>query len=195
MGGRVTACVHRCHQIDCDTDDCPGCRLAAPQSLVCHRCDRLTRQHQRDLPALYDDLTGAYAVRSGHALTGIGAGGHEPPMLVDDNRRQARSAIRALLVAWCLVLRDDWRITLPADTVPALTRHVATQTSRLLNHPAHADQLVTDLENAASTAWRLARPRARQPVRVPCPTCGERVALDVDPNDRTATIQCRGCDE
>ena len=67
----MTACVHGCHQIDCELDDCPGCRLAAPQSLVCHRCDRLTRQHQRDLPGLYDDLTGAYAVRSGHALTGI----------------------------------------------------------------------------------------------------------------------------
>jgi ribosomal protein S27E len=87
------------------------------------------------------------------------------------------------------VLAEDWSLTLPADTVRAMAHHVAVQAGRLLAS-GHADQLVHDVRGCVATARRLTSPSRRQPIRVACPDCGERVALSTDPDE---AVRCRGC--
>lgn len=174
------------HVADPCDESCTGCLPArvADGLAVCTRCERIVRDGLRDVASLYADLGDPR--RS--AIPGQRRGGGGPPLLISDAARAARSAIRAALVSWCLVLEEDYRLTLPADTVRAMAHHVAVQAGRLLDSE-HADQLVHDIEGAVSVAWRLARP-GRPRLRIQC-DCGEWVAVATGEDE---VMTCRGCD-
>jgi hypothetical protein len=163
-------------------DDNP--RPAAPGLWVCLRCEHQVRAALRDLPGLWADLGDT---RRGKRLDNSAPSAEKPPPLSDD-ARNARSAIKAALVAWCFILDEDFGMSLPADTVRAMAHHVAVQTGRLLASE-HADQLVHDVVTAAREARRLAYPVSS--LTVEC-SCGCRVRIDQDPDVRTT---CAGCGE
>lgn len=144
-----------------------------------------TRDALRDLPALWADLGDT---RRGQPI-GRRAPAAERTLALSDAARQARSAIRASLVAWCLIMADDYGLSLPPDTVRAMAGHVATQAGRLLASTEHADQLAHDMITAASEARRLAYPVVSVTVEH---GCGARVRLDSDPDVIT---RCPGCAE
>lgn len=177
------------HLDGCPIADCPGClpAIAADGLQVCAWHERRTRDGLRDLPGLWADL--ADPRRSRTTTNGPTGRDNGSPMLIDDARRQARSAIRMLLVAWCITLRDDYHLREPADTVRACAHHVAVHAGRLLASE-HADQLVHDIESAVREARRLAHPRPRLGVTVPCPSCGHRVALAPDQRDDVTCAEC-----
>lgn len=170
----IRGCLH--------PDETP--RLAAAGLQVCLRCERQTRGALRDLPGLWADLGDTRrGVRLGHAA---GSAEKAPPLT--DDARNARSAIKAALVAWCFILEEDYRLSLPADTVRGMAHHVAVQAGRLLASE-HADQLVHDVVTAAREARRLAYPVTS--LTVEC-SCGHRVRIDGDPD---VTTTCAGCSE
>lgn len=173
-------CARGCTYPD---DDNP--RPAAPCSEVCTRCEHQTRDGLRDLPGLWADLGDT---RRGQRPR-TGGRSADAPQPISGEAVAARSAIRACLVAWCLILEEDFRMQVPADTVRAMARHVAVQAGRILAHPEHADQLVHDVTTAVREARRLAYPVSS--LTVEC-TCGQRVRVDQDPDVVTT---CRGCDE
>lgn len=172
------------HTSDDCTEECNGClpARAVDGLAVCSRCERTTRDGLRDLAGLWADLGDPR--RS--AIPGQRRGDHGPPLLLSDAARDARSAIRACLVAWCLVLQDDYRMRLPADTVRAMAHHVSVQAGRLLASE-HADQLVHDI-GAVTKAKSLLQRSSR--LRIRC-DCGEWVAV-AEAEDQIMT--CRGCD-
>jgi hypothetical protein len=149
-------------------------------SWVCGRCETDTRRGLRELPGLYADLADP---RRGHPAR-IGGHSADPPQVISDEARQTRSAIRACLVAWCLILAEDYAVTLPADNVRAIAHTIAVHAGRLLNSE-HADQLVHDITAAASEARRIAYPGRH--LTIACP-CGGRVTVDPD-----YAMQCRQC--
>lgn len=177
-----TLCIRGCtirgrHIADECTEDCTGCLPARATDglLVCIRCEKTTREGLRDIAGLWADLGDprrAPVPRQG------GVSDDGPPLLIGDAARDARSAIRACLVAWCHVLNEDYAITYPADTVRAMAHHVAVQAGRLLTSE-HADQLVHDVAGISKDAWRLARPAGRRGVYAQCPDCASRVRLEM----------------
>lgn len=179
------------HLDACTEPDCPGClpAIATTGLQVCAWHERRVRDGLRDLPGLWADLGDPRTSTRPRS----GSSGEPPgsPMLISDNRRAARSAIRALLVSWCLVLADDYALTTPPDTIRGMAHHVAVQAGRLLASE-HADQLTHDVETATREAWRLARPGARGGVTVACPSCGHRVRLRPDADQ---DVRCPECGE
>ena len=175
--------VPRAHLDGCQDEACDGCKVAtaADGLQVCAWHERRVRDGLRDIPGLWADLGDPRRAKVAPGPRGDDG----PPLLIADDQRQARSAIRLLLVSWCKVLADDWGLTLPADTVRAMSHHVAVQAGRLLASE-HADQLVSDIEGAVGEAWRLARPGRVVGVRVPCPSCARPVRLDPEAD----TIRC-----
>lgn len=179
------------HADACTAQNCPGClpALATTGLLVCSWHERRVRGGLRDLPGLWADLGDPR--KSTQPGSGRGGDSGGSPMLISDTRRAARSAIRALLVSWCLVLTDDYALTTPPDTIRGMAHHVAVQAGRLLaSH--HADQLCHDIDTATREAWRLARPGHHRGIRVACPTCGHRVALRPDDH---GDVRCTECGE
>lgn len=159
-------------------------RPAAAGLWVCYRCEHQVRDALWHLPGLWADLGDT---RRGKRLGNAARSAEKPPPLSDD-ARNARSAIKAALVAWCFILDEDYSITLPADTVRAMAHHVGVQATRLLNSE-HADQFVHDFVTAAREARRLAYPVSS--LTVEC-TCGHRVRIDQDPD---VTTTCGSCGE
>ena len=186
------------HRDGCTDTDCRSCvpAMATHGLQVCSWHEKRTRDALRDLPGLWADLGDPRRGRtSTNRSTDDGS-----PMLIGDAHRNARSQIRACLVGWCMILHEDYALSLPADTVRAMAHHVAVQAGRLLNSE-HADQLVAELlghtdedgdrhEGAAPTAWRLARPASSRTWRILC-DCGERVPVEADGD---VIMRCRGCD-
>ena len=180
----------------CETD-CTGCLPAAalPGLQVCGWHERRVLDALRDLPGLWADLADPRRSRPTSAGSSSDTGS---PMLISDDARTARSAIRMLLASWCLILRDDYGLREPADTVRAMARHIAVQAHRLLGSE-HADQLCADLlghqtddgmqyEGAAPRARRLANPSPpRQRIRC---GCGQWVTLVTDHDEY---MTCRHC--
>lgn len=102
------------HDTDCDRgDDCP-CppALAAHGSLVCGWHVDITRDRLRELPDLWAIL--------GARPSGTGAGGTgEPAQPISDHARDARTAMRVMLVTWCKILTEDRGSPLPDERVIA----------------------------------------------------------------------------
>lgn len=204
-----TGIVRRCavehtvpgrHLDGCTDTDCRGCSpaAAARQLWVCRWHERRVDDGLAALPGLYADLGDP---RRGKGTAGGGGAG----LPMSDERRDARTAIRATLTDWCLTLKREHARTLPANTVRAMAGHVRTHRDPLLAG-RHAVALVADLlgvedadgvrQGAAvvTVAWRLARPGRGTAVRILC-TCGHRVPLDVDPSDPGGLITCPNCGE
>lgn len=114
----------------------------------------------------------------------MGGPSADQPQAITDEARNARSAIRACLVAWCLILDEDLNVTLPADNVRAMAHTVAVQTGRLLNS-GHADQLVHDITGLYWEALRTAWPARHMTILC---ACGSRVPVDPD-----QLMECRDC--
>jgi hypothetical protein len=127
--GPIT-CAHGC------THDNEKPRLAEPGIQVCSRCERRVRDGLRDLPTLWAELGDP---RKGKTAR-IGGASAEHPQQISDEARNARSAIRASLVDWCLILEQDCKIGLPSEqAIAATTRllvHGEDMAARLAADPA-----------------------------------------------------------
>ena len=141
----------------CADDDCPGCmpRMAGSDSLTCDRDWTMTVGGLRELPELYADLLTPTRASGPGPKVDVS---REPRLGLQDEPRQAREAIRAGLVAWCRILEDDYRLSLPADTIPAMAAHVRRHTPNLLRNHEHADQLCHDVRVWTTSARRYAYP-------------------------------------
>jgi hypothetical protein len=99
------------HAAACADTDCTGClpTPAAPSSRVCgwHHDgtrDMLTGAHrERVVPSLAD----LYEALGDAPVGARGAGDGEDAQVIGDERRQARSAIKAMLVSWVLLLAEE----------------------------------------------------------------------------------------
>jgi hypothetical protein len=98
------------HAAACADAECTGClpSPAAPGSRVCgwHHDgtrDMLTgARRERVVPSLAD----LFEALADAPVGARGAGDGEEAQVIGDERRQARSAIKAMLVSWCLVLAE-----------------------------------------------------------------------------------------
>lgn len=204
----AAGCTLRGRHLDECTDEqqCAGClpAMAADGLQVCQRCERRTADSLRFLPELYDDL--AEPRRGGglpkftkgsspgpkrpeacakcDAGTPCGRTHRETAQIIEDAARDARSAIRAGLVTWCLLLEEERSISLPADDVQAMSKHVHRHLIGLLGSE-HADQIVHDVR-----FWNEAKMiayRARPDLTIAC-ECGARVRVDL-----ADTMTCSAC--
>lgn len=102
------------HETDCNRGDdcrCPAA-LAAAGSLVCGWHADVTRDRLRELPDLWAIL--------GARPSGTGTGGTgEPAQPISDHARDARTAMRVMLVTWCKILAEDRGSPLPDERVIA----------------------------------------------------------------------------
>lgn len=100
------------HHPDCERGDdcrCPPA-LAALGSRVCGWHADTTRDRLRELPELWAIL--------GARPSGTGGGGSgEPPQPISDHARDARTAMRIMLVTWAKVLEKDRGSPLPDERV------------------------------------------------------------------------------
>jgi hypothetical protein len=267
----ATCVVDDCVARDAHTDNCPnqdecgGCApaLAAPGRHVCDRHEHRTRDGIHQLADIWEAL-GQQPTSGG--LAHLGHGADEPPQPLGDNRRQAREAIRNILITWCRILAEPVQhggnnITLPdertiavrtrraaldaqeaseaeltgyhrarkakdedgrpdeharalaphhlnrasqhshqaaalrnrretgADIIDGLAHHLDRHLDWLLNSD-HADQLVHDIANLVACRGLAYAGRPAPSVRC---SCGERVAMNVDPTDTEQIYECRGC--
>ncbi len=184
------------HREGCPIEGCAGCMPAVAVSdlQVCGWHERRILDGLDELPGLWVDLADP---RRSKPLGGVRSASTGSPMLISDDARHARSAIKALLASWCLVLAEDYAMRVPADTVEAMAAHVRQHAPRLLNSE-HADQLCADLlghvdedgdryEGAAHLARRLAHPSPAARQRIRC-DCGDWVRVDPD-----QVMTCRTC--
>lgn len=208
----MIACQSGCqqrdrHRDDCpDTDACPGClpRPALDGLRVCGACVDRTSDSLRALPALWADVEHAGVLKGASASKG----GDGNPLPIDVDAAGWRTRVRACLVGWCLVLEEDFGISLDdaQDTITWMSAKVRTQAMRILAHPEHADQLVADLcgwteedgtrhQGLLSEGRRIEGKGVSQSVRLLC-NCGERVPVITDEDgkpDEEAILTCRGC--
>jgi hypothetical protein len=98
------------HAASCADADCTGC-LPTPAALGSRACgwhhdgtrDMLTGAHrERVVPSLAD----LYEALGDAPVGARGAGDGEDAQVISDERKDARSAIKAMLVSWCLVLAE-----------------------------------------------------------------------------------------
>ena len=189
------------HLDACTDTDCRGCLPATATTglLVCAYDERRARDGLRDAPGLYADLGDPRT--STRPRTGSSGSDSGSPMLLSPERITARDNLRRFLVTWCMILEDDYALTMPADTVRAMAHHIAVQTGRLLADADHAEQLVAEMwghtdddgnryEGRIAYAWRLARPGTRGGVTVACPSCGNRVRLRPDADQDVTCTEC-----
>ena len=188
------------HLDACTDTDCRGClpAIATTGLLVCAYDERRARDGLRDAPGLYDDLGDPRT--STRPRTGSSGSDSGSPMLLSPERITARDNLRRFLVTWCMILEDDYALTMPADTVRAMAHHIAVQTGRLLADADHAEQLVAEMwghtdddgnryEGRIAYAWRLARPASSRTWRIAC-DCGERIPFEPD---HDVIMRCRNC--
>jgi hypothetical protein len=137
-----------------DCPNCPGClpRLAAPGLAVCPGCERAARDGLAELPDLWVDLAERPRLAGvSKAPTSEG----ETPDPMSDPRRQERSAIKAMLVSWCLTLAEDHRIGVPNEAgIAAVTRRLAAW---------HSDQARQNRDAALLLAMPTIGPLVRDP--------------------------------
>ena len=174
---------------------CASCGLRRPVGdlRVCSGCERAVREGLRELPDLYDGLL--TPTRPG-GRSPVRLTGHAPPLPLADVPRREREAMRACLVTWCLILAEDFGMSLPADTVEAMAHTVAVQAGRLLASE-HADQLHHDVTRAVRDARRSAYPS--RPDTLPlgrCPTVlddGSTCDAMVRARPEDEAVTCPGC--
>lgn len=142
---------------------CPGClpKLAAPRLAVCWTCRNRAERDLTELPGLWADL--AERPRLSGVSKAPDSEGDSPADPMTDKRRHARSAIKAMLVTWCITLAEDHSITVPDEAEIARTsRNIAAWYS---DQAAQAQQAVRLLE--MPTVGPLVRdPEGAQALRV-----------------------------
>jgi hypothetical protein len=157
------ACVVRGqHAATCADPECTGClpSPAAPGSRVCgwHHDgtrDMLTGStRERVVPSLAD----LYEALAEAPVGARGAGDGEAAQVIGDERRNARSAIKAMLVSWCLVLAEPAENGGRGLSVPD-ERVIANGTQQDAYY-ADAD---ADVEILAFRAYRAVQGRAEDP--------------------------------
>jgi hypothetical protein len=134
--------------------ECPGClpAPAAPGAKVSVWHQDITRDRLKgavpgpgcDRPRTVPSLAELYEAL-GTAPTGGARDGGEA-QVIGDERRNARSAIKAMLVSWCLVLAEERHITVPDEA-----RIIAGTWQAVFNADADA-AVATDAARAASWA-------------------------------------------
>jgi hypothetical protein len=105
--------------------NCSGClpKPAAVRLAVCPNCERTARDGLAELPDLWVDLAERPRL-AGVSKAPDSEGDTPDPM--SDARRDARSAIKAALVFWCVILDEDHDITVPDEArIAATTRSIA----------------------------------------------------------------------
>lgn len=130
-------------------------RRAAYGLALCRPCvDRLSTDLV-GLPGLNEDAldTGAHGLGVGKV-----SGSPHPPEPLSRERREARTAIRAELVSWCLAVMEDRQVSAPADTVDGmcsfLQRHL-----EWIAGSEHAEEFAHGIAGIAAEARRVAYPR------------------------------------
>ena len=119
----MIACVCGCtlrgrHTTECTVDDCPGC-LSAPAATGLRVCERCTDRVLRAV-SVSDGLAAVWAdVEASMVLKGRqrGAGGRERPLPVDLDAADWRTAVRACLVGWMLILEEDFGAVIDREAV------------------------------------------------------------------------------
>ena len=164
---------------------------------ICRGCHDATDSRFRD-------LGGPWLVELGITLTGrsrigpgtVGGRSAETGLPLSERASREMSSLRALLVSWCLLLRDEATAPLPADSIPAMAAHCRRWLPWLARHPA-AGELVGDFRRqwcAVEAAVDL--PRETRVTAGPCPQpdCGGEVQA-IFPVDewRPPACRCRAC--
>ncbi|MEV7267078.1 hypothetical protein AB0N38_26300 [Micromonospora aurantiaca] len=199
----------RQHGPACPGGDCRGClpRLAADGLRLCSVDVRRLVEDARTAAVLHEDLalTLIRRGRGGEKVAGSSSGAPVP----DDEVMEARSAIRATLVALCRVILNERGIGWPADEVTAMSAYVEQHHVWLAAHPA-ADEHARDLRDIASDprTRRLAYPAGSDRMYIgDCPlevtvidpephtpprreVCGERLYV----YGAHHLVHCAGCD-
>ncbi|MFD6770610.1 hypothetical protein ACFWC6_30805 [Micromonospora chalcea] len=193
----------RQHGPACPGGDCRGClpRLAADGLRLCEVDVRRLAEDARTAAVLHEDLalTLIRRGRGGEKVAGSSSGAPVP----DDEVMEARSAIRATLVALCRVILNERGIGWPADEVTAMSAYVEQHHVWLAAHPA-ADEHAGDLRDIASDprTRRLAYPAGSDRMYIgDCPleltdldgvqsVCGERLYV----HGAHHLVHCAGCD-
>ncbi|MEU7972174.1 hypothetical protein AB0B48_09030 [Micromonospora sp. NPDC049089] len=148
------------HTDDCpDPEACRGClpRLAADGLRLCEVDTRRIAEDARTAARLHDDLA-LRLMPGGRGGEKVATSSTGAPT-VDGDVVEARSAIRATLVALVRTIADERGSHLPADAITALGAYVAHHSVWLAAHGA-ADEHARDLRDIASDprTRRLAYP-------------------------------------
>ena len=149
----------RQHGPACPGGDCRGClpRIAADGLRLCEVDTRRLAEDARTAAVLHEDLalTLIRRGRGGEKVAGSSSGAPVP----DDEVMEARSAIRATLVALVRIIAEERGSHLPADAITELGEYVAHHAVWLAAHGA-AGEHARDLRDIASDprTRRLAYP-------------------------------------
>lgn len=189
------------------TEHLCACGQPAPDATICRHCTSRTRRLIIDLPALADDLQITLARQD--RVQAPSDGGHsaaEPwPISVAASEQLGR--IKHTLVGWTLLLRDEYGIRLPADTIPALAVHLHELSATWRQHEA-AQDLVDEMHQLHRDGRKVIdQPENRTKITVgPCPevsnesdgtlsNCPGQVVAIV-PADETISprMECPACD-
>lgn len=186
------------HQPGCVDPRCRGCLPCPAQDglQVCRVCRFRLSDCLGELPRVYEDLLMPTKVGGSR-----GKSSERPQTLVDD-ALNARTAIRVNLVGWCLLLKEDLGVALPADTVPAMARHLRAHASRLLAGE-HAQRLADEVDELWAEGRRRAYPGGPLghqiglcPLSDPCGpwfACGGCVRAVVDTLTGDGWATCQQC--
>lgn len=164
---------------------------------ICRGCRAATDARLRD-------LGGPWLVELGITLTGrsrigpgtVGGRSAETRLPLSERASQEMASLRALLVSWCLLLRDEAGATIPADSIPAMATHCRCWLDWLAKHPA-VGEMVDELRQqwrAVETAIDL--PRETRAAVGPCPQpdcLGAVVAIFPVDEWRPPVCRCREC--
>ncbi|MEU8371201.1 hypothetical protein [Micromonospora tulbaghiae] len=186
-----------------DPTNCRGClpRLAADGLRLCEVDVRRLAEDARTAAVLHEDLalTLIRRGRGGEKVAGSSSGAPVP----DDEVMEARSAIRATLVALTRMIAEERGSHLPADAITELGEYVAHHAVWLAAHGA-AGEHAGDLRDIASDprTRRLAYPAGSDRMYIgDCPllltdldgvqsVCGERLYV----YGAHHLVHCAGCD-
>lgn len=120
---------------------CPACRQPAPTTTLCWDCakrlHRLLARLAEDIAELHTQLT--RQSRQGRRTAGRSA---ERPLPYDTTASDVLADVRSVLVGWTRVAVEHDGPPFPADTEPAMLRHL--RRTHWQTHPA-ADELLDEL--------------------------------------------------
>ena len=152
------------HLDACTDPECRGClpAIATTGLLVCTYDERRARDGLRDAPGLYDDLGDPRT--STRPRTGSSGSDSGSPMLLSPERITARDNLRRFLVTWCMILEDDYALTMPADTVRAKQLH-----DEYTESPEYMALLRGALARFGFASRAVPRARLRRRARRPAP--------------------------
>ncbi len=150
------------------------------------------------------DLGGPWLVELGITLTGRSQIGPESvggrsaetalPLSVTASREMA--SLRALLVSWCLLLRDEAGAPIPADSIPAMAEHCRNWLDWLAKHPAVGEMVDEMRQQWRSVERAIDLPAESRVFAGPCPVedCpGEVWAIFPIDEWKPPVCRCRDC--